>query len=282
MRGLNKRPEDKSAALLSESKLQDLGFVDYFDNLPQEIQNDIRCKVRYFIPWRIVFNENSVSTPCRLVFDASASPQGQCSLNSLLCKGRNNLNNLVMIMIRWVCCPFAFHTDISKMYNTIYLDRKHWRYQLYFWEGELKVGIAPRIKVIKTNIYGIRSSGNLAEYALRKTAELTKVEYPLAYDVIINDIYVDDCLSGSNTEDERSETVDQFSLAVAKGGFKLKGFTFSGLHPPENMANEDGISVTVGGSIWYPKDDDVCLKISDNRKKRSKKSNSDSLFVVIA
>ena len=132
-------------------------------------------------------------------------------------------------------------------------------------DGELKVGIAPRIKVIKTNIYGIRSSGNLAEYALRKTAELTKLEYPLAYDVIINDIYVDDCLSGSNTEDERSRTVDQFSLAVAKGGFKLKGFTFSGLHPPENMANEDGISVTVGGSIWYPKDDDVCLKISDNR-----------------
>ena len=212
-----------------------------------------------------------------MVFDASASPQGQCSLSSLLCKGRNNLNNLVMIMIRWVCCPFAFHTDISKMYNTIYLDRKHWRYQLYFWEGELKVGIAPRIKVIKTNIYGIRSSSNLAEYALRKTAELTKLEYPLAYDVIINDIYVDDCLSGSNTEDERSETVDQFSLAVAKGGFKLKGFTFSGLHPPENIANEDGISVTVGGSIWYPKDDDVCLKISDNRKKRSKKSNSDKL-----
>ena len=132
VRGLNKRPEDKSAALLSESKLQDLGFVDYFDNLPQEIQNDIRCKVRYFIPWRIVFNENSVSTPCRLVFDASASPRGECSLSSLFCKGRNNLNNLVMIMIRWVCCPFAFHTDISKMYNTIYLDRKHWRYQLYF------------------------------------------------------------------------------------------------------------------------------------------------------
>ena len=100
MKGLNNRPEDKSAALLSESKLQDLGFVDYFDNLPLEIQNEIRSKVRYFIPWRIVFNENSVSTPCRLVFDASASPRGKCSLNSLLAKGTNNLNNMVMIIFK--------------------------------------------------------------------------------------------------------------------------------------------------------------------------------------
>ena len=137
--------------------------------------------MHYFIPWRIVFNDNSVSTPCRVVFDASASPRGQSSLNSLLCKGRNNLNNLVMIVIRWACCLFAFHTYISKMYNTIYLDSKFWRYQLYFWEGELKVGVALRIKVIKTNIYGIRSSGNLAECALRRTAELTKSEYPLAH-----------------------------------------------------------------------------------------------------
>ena len=99
----------------------------------------------------------------------------------------------------------------------------------------------------------------------------------MAYDVIVNDIYVDDCLSGCDTEEERSTTVDQFSLAVAKGGFKLKGFTFSGLHSPENLANDDRISVTVGGTTWYPKDDDVCLKISGSKRKRPKKSNSDKL-----
>ena len=84
VRGLNNKPDDRAAAILSESKLQDLGFVDYFDNLPQEIQDQIRNNVRYFIPWRTVFNSNSVSTPCRLVFDASVSPRGQSSLNSLL------------------------------------------------------------------------------------------------------------------------------------------------------------------------------------------------------
>ena len=217
--------------------------------------------MKYFIPWRVVFNPNSVSTPCRLVLDASASPRGQVSLNSLLCKGRNNLNSLVMIVLRWFCHLYVFHTDISKMYNTIYLDSKHWRYQLYFWDGELKMGIAPRIKVVKTVIYGVRPSGNMAECALRRTAELTKSDFPKAFDVINKDIYVDDCLSGTHTEDERSVVTDQLSLSLTKGGFKLKGYTFSGSHPPENLSNEDGVSVMVGGSKWYSKDDEYSLKI---------------------
>ena len=107
------------------------------------------------------------------------------------------------------------------MYNTIYLDSKHWRYQIYFWDSELKVGIAPRRKVITTNIYGVRPSGNIAECALRRTAELTRSEYPLAYDIITKDIYVDDGFSGSDTEKNRSKMVDEFSLSVGKGGFKL-------------------------------------------------------------
>ena len=281
VKGLINKPEERSAAILSESKLQDLGYVDFFDNLSQEIKDHIMSNVRYFLPWRIVFNPNSKSTPCRLVFDASVSPRGQSSLNSLVCKGRNNMNNLVMILIRWVCWLYAFHTDISKMYNTIYLDSKHWRYQLYFWNNELKVGVAPVKKVVISTIYGVRSSGNIAECALRRTAELTKDDYPLAHDVIMNDVYVDDCLSGNHTEKGRSETADQFSLAIAKGGFRDKGLTYSGSHPPEHLANEDGISVNVGGLIWFSKDDVITLKISDNpgKKKRSKKGKLDGKLV---
>ena len=52
-------------------------------------------------------------------------------------------------------------------------------------------------EVIKTLIYGVRSSGSLAERGLRLTAEMTL--YPRACD-IMNDIYIDDCLSGENYE----------------------------------------------------------------------------------
>ena len=94
---------------------------------------------------------------------------------------------------------------------------------MYFWEGELKLGVAPRFKVIKTAIYGVRPSGNIAECGIRKTAELTKVQYPEANDVLLNDLYVDDCMSGSNSDIGRSKITEELSGALGKGGFRLKG-----------------------------------------------------------
>ena len=128
--------------------------------------------------------------------------------------------------------------------------------------------------MIKTAIYGVRPSGNLAECGLRKTAELTRAECPKAYDVIMNDIYVDDCLSGEDSVDETFQVTEQLSLALAKGGSSLKGFTFSGRDPPEHLSN-GGESIMVGGLKWFPKDDFISLNIPEinfSKKNRGKKA----------
>ena len=43
---------------------------------------------------------------------------------------------------------------------------------------------------------------------------------------------------------------DQLSAALSKGGFALKGFTFSGDDPPEELT-KDGVSILVGGIRWW-------------------------------
>ena len=78
----------------------------------------------------------------------------------------------------------------------------------------------------------MRPSGQLAEVAIRKTAELTKARYPEAYSVIMNDIYVDDCLSGTDSAKSRNITTDQLIAALATTGFDIKGLTISGESPP--------------------------------------------------
>ena len=196
VKALSNKPDKREAVLESEAKLQRLGYVDWFENLADSDKEMILQNFRYFIPWRVVMNENSLSTPCRLVFDASCAPKGGCSLNMLLAKGTNNMNKLIVILIRWFIQSIGFHTDIAKMYNGIILDKKHWRYHLYLWDDELRMGVEPRWKCVKTAIYGVVSSGNVAECALRKVAELTRSEFPKAYDTIMNDLYVDDCISG--------------------------------------------------------------------------------------
>ena len=179
LRKLNVNPNDKQDVIKSENKLHDLGFVEFLDNLSPKQQNKINSSpIMHFIPWHTVWNANSISTPCRLVFDASQATSTGLSLNNLVAKGRNNMNKLVEIVIRWLIRRYAFHTDIQKMYNTIRLDEEHWCYQLYLWQNELNLDLEPRIKVIKTLIYGVKSSGNQAERGLRQTADIQKNEYP--------------------------------------------------------------------------------------------------------
>ena len=74
MRKLNLQSDlqDKEDVIKSEQKLQELGFVEYKTNLPSDIQLMLQNNpIEYYIPWRAVWKGNSVSTPCRVVCDAS-------------------------------------------------------------------------------------------------------------------------------------------------------------------------------------------------------------------
>ena len=276
---LNLKPEDKAAVLEFEKKLQDMGFVDYVSNLDDVIKNEILSNVvKYFIPWRAHYNEKSLSTPCRMVFDASMGSKNGCSLNSLLAKGSNSLNNLVQIAIRWQFYRVAFHTDVTKMYNRVMLDQAHWRYQLYLWVDGLAEGVEPVWKVIKTLIYGVRSSGNLAECALRRSAELFESEFPKASKAVLFDTYMDDCISGGTSLEDAKTITDQLVVGMARTGFSYKGFSFAGEDPPEHLT-KDGESVLVAGQKWFCKGDFVKLNIKEfnfNKKCRGRKAKSDA------
>ena len=74
---LQQCPSDKSDVINAEKKLQQMGFVDFVDNLPSNQKSMIMSsEVNHFIPWRAVWNLNSLSTRCRLVFDASMKTNG--------------------------------------------------------------------------------------------------------------------------------------------------------------------------------------------------------------
>ena len=57
------------------------------------------------------------------------------------------------------------------MYNTVQLREEHWCFQRYIWQNELDNRKIPEEKIIKTLIYGVKSSGNQSERELRETDE---------------------------------------------------------------------------------------------------------------
>ena len=114
---LNQNIDDKKDVIVSEEILP-IGCVDYLRNLNAEQQEMLRrSKIQNFITWRAVWNGNSISTPCRLVFDAPQPTAAGWNLNDILVKGKNNMNKLVEIVI---CCQYIrFPTNIKKMYNSV-------------------------------------------------------------------------------------------------------------------------------------------------------------------
>ena len=95
VKNLSKSDKDRLDTLASEQKLQDLGYVDWLSNMTEQDRKMIlESQVRHFIPWRVVRNK-SISIPVRTVFDASSKTRSGYSLNDILPKGTNTMNNLV-------------------------------------------------------------------------------------------------------------------------------------------------------------------------------------------
>ena len=214
--------------------------------------------VQNFIPWRAVWNGNSISTLCHLVFDASQPTASGTSLNDILAKEKNNMIKLVEIVICWSTHKTGFHTDAKKMYNTVQLQEEHWCFQRYIQQNELDNIKIPEEKVIKTLIYGVKSSGNQSERGLRETARMSAVEFPEVNHIVEKDIYVDDCLSGAQNLKHAMIRADQIELVLNRGEFSLKGVTYSGKDPPATLTN-DKASINVAGMRWFPKDNLVSL-----------------------
>ena len=73
-------------------------------------------------------------------------------------------------------------------------------------------------------------------------------------------------------------TTDDLQLVLARGGFAVKGFAFSGKDPPSDLST-DGNSIKVAGMKWYTKIDKISLATGDlkfSKKQRGKKSSSNN------
>ena len=78
----------------------------------------------WYIVHQIAPNHGSKTTPSRLVWNSSQPVDGLLSLNSILPKGPELLNPIRCVLLRFREHPFAFIGDVSKMYNSVFLEEQ--------------------------------------------------------------------------------------------------------------------------------------------------------------
>ena len=257
---LDKHPDDKSAILKSFNKQVELGFIQKLSSLDQDLQKSIMSKQRYVIPWNVVHKASSISTPVRIVLNASSKTKTGKSLNSILCKGAPKINMLPLVMIL-LSDPILLTLDLMKFYNSCLIPESQYHLQCIWWEENLDINEEPELYILKTHTYGVVSSGRVLELCLEQVAEMHSENKPF-HDLFLRKLYVDDGFANCKSVHDAEKLKEDCERILPAYGFKAKGYAESFKVPPSDISEEvDGVR-TVGtiGLIWIPQKDVLKLR----------------------
>ena len=221
--------------------------------------------LQHWLPWRVV-HKDSVSTPCRPVFDGSTKcpvlddgTGGHC-LNNLTMKGRISTLDLLTMLLRFGVGRHACAGDLKQFYCSIDLDESQYNLQRVLWKEGMDLDSEVVELVIVTLIYGIRCVSALSEKAILEVADHISQNFPRLADLLVNGRYVDDLADSDTTEVVIKNLIDTANDVFDSVGLRCKGWTVSGA-PPHPDCTHDGLGIDVGGMTWWPQTYSVMIKI---------------------
>ncbi|XP_074654484.1 uncharacterized protein LOC141908360 [Tubulanus polymorphus] len=226
----------------------------------EEVTDDDR-NIGHYLPHRAVKKESS-TTPIRIVYNASLSTAGNPSLNDCLETGPTLLNDLGSILIRFRLHKFGLSADIEKAFLQVGLHDDDREYTKFLWltdpknpESELKTY---RFKVI---LFGVVSSPFILNATVR--FHLNNYNNHVSRDLVKN-IYVDNAISGCESESDLMKYYTNINSIMKNGGFKLQSYAsnsslLKAKADSDNLSDEKTI-VSALGLQWDTVNDTLSFK----------------------
>ena len=109
--------------------------------------------------------------------------------------------------------------------------------QTIFWQNDSNEELAAF--ELKTVTYGTACTSFLALRTMQKLANIYALSYPLGSSTIINDFYVDDLLSGADTEQEVKRLQSEIIKILSSGGFHLRKWASNCLKLLQDISHTD-------------------------------------------
>ncbi|XP_057377031.1 uncharacterized protein LOC130698388 [Daphnia carinata] len=202
---------------LYDSTIQQQLANEFIEKVPHhEINIKSGC---HYVPHHGVIKE-STTTPLRIVYDCSCKTYKGVSLNDCLNVGPSLQNNMLEILLRFRTHNIGLVADIEKAYHQILLHEADRDFLRFFW---IKDGKDPnsefetyRFRVIP---FGASSSPFILLSVIKK--HLAESSSKIAIDMDQN-IYVDNLISGCETEKEAHQYYNQANAIMKQAGLKLQ------------------------------------------------------------
>ncbi|XP_055920880.1 uncharacterized protein LOC129952352 [Eupeodes corollae] len=216
------------------------------------------------VPHHAVIKDSSTTTKLRVVFNASFKTSNGTSLNDHLMTGPKTQTDIIAIVLRWRTHKITFTSDIEKMYRQIYIHPDDAYYQMLYWREDTTTPV--KLYKVKVLMFGTAPAPYLANRTLKKLASDQESAYPLAAQMIREDMYIDDLVSGADTLEVAKEKYHQISTLLSSAGFHLRKWMSNDREFLKSIPEEDretSVSLTFGsldhtktlGISWFPSTD---------------------------
>lgn len=274
MRGIERRfIADTAFKKLYQEFIFEYHKLGHMEEVPQS-----EVHTGYYLPHHGVLKGASSTTKLRVVFDGSAKTSTGVSLNDCLAIGPTVQAALHAIILRFREHKFVVTADVEKMYRQVKMNKEDANYQKIVWRNHPSEPL--RHFRLTTITYGLAPSSFLATRVLKKIADDNQSSFPLAANAINHDVYVDDLMTGANTEYDVAQLKNTISTLLSQHGFNLRKWMsnsndiLEGLDDETNKGiktihetNQSEIgSVKVLGLNWNPTTDNFFFTSSLQEK----------------
>ncbi|GFW18179.1 DUF1758 domain-containing protein [Trichonephila clavipes] len=234
----------------------------------------------FYLPHFGVVREQSETTKLRVVFDASAKTDSNLSLNDILHTGPKLQNELFNILLKFRCHRIALTGDIEKMFRQILVNEDDVEFQRIFWR-EIPEEPLKEYRLL-TVTYGTACAPYLSIRTIQQLAEEEIKKFPEASKVALEDFYVDDLITGTNSKEDAKKLVSQVIELMKKGGFPIRKWASNESSVLESLPTELRSSsgslhieedhlMKILGIIWNSKEDTFRINISPPNEVRPTK-----------
>ena len=225
------------------------------DHIERVKNNSPTGEIVYYMPWRGILKQESQTTKCRLVMDASSKASAShISLNQALYQGPNLILDLSIILMKFLLGKYATIADLEKAFLKIIIaicDRDALR---FFWPAN---PLDPYSKLITYRFKVVMFGSAASPFQLAAVLHVlitTDCKNRQVQQALLNRTYVDDVSYSHDSESNMTEFFKVATTTCKSGNFNLRQWASNSPKLMENaramnLANENK-QVKVLGLCW--------------------------------
>ncbi|XP_064475573.1 uncharacterized protein LOC135389456 [Ornithodoros turicata] len=210
-------------------KEYDTGMREYMENgIAEEAPETAIASPNplYYMPHQSVVRCDSKTTKLRIVFDASSSAPGCLSLNDTLSSGPNLNPSLIDLLLKFRIHQIAVLADIQKAFLQVSLSEEDRDALRFLWYKETPLPgmeLPPIVTWRMTRVpFGATASPFLLAATIKHHLESLQNQYPVTTKILMNDMYVDDLVTGANSLEEAESICVEANNILSQANMRLR------------------------------------------------------------